>query len=74
MDTLDSKLATDMRRLGYSNEEILEQLADPYLTEWNLLSKTALAKYARAKVGEEMEIISEEIRQWWHQTKGKLSR
>lgn len=63
MHVLDSKLAEDMRRQGYSNEEILEQLADPYLLEWNPLSKTALAKYARTRVEREMEIITMEVTQ-----------
>lgn len=61
MDILSSKLAEDMRRLGYSNEEILEELADPYLPEWNPFSRTTLAKYARARVEREIEIISEDI-------------
>lgn len=59
-DILSSSLAIDMRILGLSNEEILSEIGD-----WaEMFELEALARRVRAKELQEMEIISEEIKQW----------
>jgi len=59
-NVLSSELAVSMRRLGMSNEEVLQEV----LEFAEMMEDLTLATRIRARELQEMEIISEEVRRW----------
>lgn len=57
---LDSKLASELRESGYSNEEILDEIVE--FAE--IYENEALLRQVRAREDKEMEIIRKEVKQW----------
>jgi len=60
MNILSSNLAIEMRGQGLSNEEVIQEI----LEYAEMLEMLTLASRVRAREIREMEIVSEEVKQW----------
>jgi len=59
-NVLSSELATGMRKLGMSNEEVLQEV----LGFAEMMEDLTLVAQIRTRELQEMELVSKEVQQW----------